>query len=156
MLATTIAEALATDLEVELCGEPDPRSWYQGPAVSLEAQGGGGLGERLARAAERVIGTGQGVLLIGSDCPDLDRAHLEQAAAALRNRDAVIHPTVDGGYALLGLRRFDRSLFTGIEWSTARVAAQTLDRMRALGWTVDIGATLRDIDAPADLEALPR
>ncbi|HEV2865043.1 MAG TPA: TIGR04282 family arsenosugar biosynthesis glycosyltransferase [Allosphingosinicella sp.] len=151
MLEQTLEAAAATGLTVELCGDPDPRDWYQGPGVALSAQGPGELGGRLRRAAKRVLAAGEPVLLIGTDCPSLDEARLSAAAAQLRGRDAVIHPTVDGGYALLGLRRFHPSLFEGIAWSTASVAAETLARIGELGWSVSVLETLHDIDEPADL-----
>ena len=154
MLECTVEAALATGLQVELCGDPDPRSWYSGAAVSLRPQGEGDLGARLARAADRAAGNGEAVILIGTDSPDLTSSRLAEAAAALEQCDAVIHPTFDGGYALLGLRRFDRSIFEGIDWSTERVAGQTLERLDALGWKVFIGERLRDLDEPSDLEAL--
>lgn len=147
MLQWIIEEARATGLCVELCGDPDPAGWYGGPPVILSAQGEGDLGARLARAASRV----HPLLLIGADCPALDRARLRAAAAALETHDAVLHPAEDGGYVLLGLRRFDASLFEGIAWSTPAVAEQTIARIRALGWTLDIRETLADVDEPADL-----
>lgn len=150
MLERTVAEAMATGIDTELWGDPDPLSWYQGPALPLFAQGGGDLGARLARAAARRLP----VLLVGTDCPGLDRGRLAAAAAALAARDAVIHPTEDGGYALLGLARFDPSLFEGIAWSTDRVVDETVSRIRALGWSLHVGETLRDIDVPADLPHL--
>jgi len=52
---------------------------------------------------------------------------------------------------LLGLARFDPSLFEGIAWSTDKVAAETIRRIEALGWSLHVGETLRDIDVPADL-----
>jgi rSAM/selenodomain-associated transferase 1 len=151
MLAATVEEALATGLEVELCGEPDAAQWHKArPGLLLTAQGAGDLGERLARAAERVLRE-EKILLIGADCPELDRGRLSTAAEALDRCDAVIHPAYDGGYALLGLRRFDGSLFEGIEWSTPRVAAQTVARIEALGWSLQVGDTLRDVDEAEDL-----
>ena len=157
MLARTLEEAKAGG-EVELCADPRPDhpAWrgHIPEGVRLSAQGRGSLGERLARAAERVIGEGEPLLLIGTDCPELDADRLRLAAAALERCDAFIHPTVDGGYALLGLRRFDRSLFEDIAWSTGRVAEQTLERLNALGWKFEVGDTLRDVDVPADLPLL--
>jgi hypothetical protein len=150
MLARTLAEAEATGLAVELCGEPDAALWHEGPA-RCTAQGDGDLGERLARAACRVLGEGEPVLLIGADCPELDRHRLAAAADALAVHDAVIHPAGDGGYVLLGLRFFDPTLFAGIAWSTASVFEETLRRIDALGWSVDVRETLRDVDEPADL-----
>lgn len=149
MLARTVAEADATGLDVELCGEPDPAAWFEGP-VALTAQGEGDLGERLARAAERVLAD-EPVLLIGADCPELDRSRLAAAADWLDRFDAVLHPAEDGGYVLLGLRRFDASLFEGISWSGPEVAEQTAARIEALGWSLGIGETLRDVDEPVDL-----
>jgi rSAM/selenodomain-associated transferase 1 len=151
MLAAAVEEALATGLVVELCGEPDATEWHQPrPGLLLTAQGQGGLGERLARAAERVLRE-DGILLVGADCPELDRIRLGRAAEALEEHDSVLHPARDGGYALLGLRRFDRSIFEDIAWSTPRVAAQTIARIEKLGWSLHVGETLRDVDEPEDL-----
>lgn len=156
MLERTLEEAKACGVgEVELCSDPAPgdAAWdrYRDVPDRLTDQGPGSLGERLGRAARRVIGEGDRILLIGTDSPDLDRAHLRAAARALDEFDAVIHPTQDGGYALLGLTRFDFSLFDNIAWSTASVAADTIARIEALGWSLQVAETLRDIDEPADL-----
>jgi uncharacterized protein len=151
MLARTLEEAQATGLEVELCGDPDPTQWREPIAsVRFTAQGPGDLGDRLARTAERVLAA-QPVLLVGTDCPDLHRGRLRAAAEALEGCDAIIHPAADGGYALLGLRRFDPSLFAGIAWSGPSVAQATIERIAALGWSLRIADTLCDIDEPADL-----
>lgn len=152
MLERTVEEAVATGLAVELCGEPHAAAWWDGGGIALSAQGGGDLGERLARAAERVLRK-EAVLLVGADCPALDRARLAAAAEGLKRHDAIIHPAEDGGYVLLGLRRFHPSLFAGIAWSTAEVAAETIRRIGALGWSLRVGETLRDVDEPADIAA---
>ncbi|HYJ81333.1 MAG TPA: TIGR04282 family arsenosugar biosynthesis glycosyltransferase [Allosphingosinicella sp.] len=155
MLEAAVGEALATGLAVELCGEPDPAEWQEArQGLALTAQGEGGLGERLARAAERVLAK-EPVLLIGADCPELDRGRLKAAAETLEDHDAVIHPAHDGGYALLGMRRFDQSIFEGIDWSTPVVAAQTIARIEALGWSLQVMETVRDVDEPADLPVMP-
>ncbi len=157
MLADTAAAAVAAGLgEPELCATPPPGSadWngFRPAGVQMTDQGPGDLGERLARAASRVLSAGERVLLIGSDCPALDARRLRAAAERLDTNDAVIHPAHDGGYALLGLARFDASLFSGIAWSTSTVAGETIARVRALGWSLQIGETLRDVDEPEDLE----
>ena len=158
MLDFTCREALSVvGAQAELCASPQPGdpSW-QGriPAgVETSAQGSGDLGQRLARATRRAIDAGESAILIGTDCPSLDRARLQSALEALQARDAFIHPTLDGGYALLALRRFSPALFSGISWSTNAVAEQTLQRVRTLGWTYAVGQTLRDIDEPADYDA---
>ena len=149
MLERTVEEAQATGLGVELCGEPDAAAWFEG-GVAKSAQGEGDLGQRLARAARRVLDE-EPLLLIGADCPALGRRRLRAAADSLAVHDAVIHPAEDGGYVLLGLTRFDPSLFESIAWSTAAVGADTMARIEALGWTLDRRETLADVDEPADL-----
>jgi rSAM/selenodomain-associated transferase 1 len=159
MLQATVAEACAAGLgPPELCASPHPEdpSWQRflpAARVGLADQGEGDLGERLARAASRVLDAGDNILLIGTDCPAIDGHKLRAAASALATTDAVIHPTMDGGYALLGLRRFDASLFQGIAWSGPTVAADTISRIEALGWALVTGETLHDIDEPEDLTA---
>lgn len=161
MLAGTIAEALAAGIgPVEVCGDPGPGdpAWddlLDAPALLRSAQGDGDLGARLARAAGRALAGGLPLILIGSDCPALDRQRLKELAELLLEHDAVIHPAVDGGYVALGLRRFDASLFEGIAWSTSKVARQTVARIERLGWSCAVaGPPLRDVDTPEDLEAL--
>ena len=159
MLLATIAEAEAARLAIpELCATPHPydpewQPFLPKAEIRYTDQGEGDLGERLARATKRVTLLGEKILLIGTDCPALDRHRLRAAAEALLGHDAVIHPALDGGYALLGLRRFDPSLFSGIAWSGPDVAATTIARIEALGWSLHVGETLRDIDEPEDLEA---
>ncbi len=158
MLLATVAEASNAELGIpELCATPDPQdpAWLDllpTAPLYLADQGDGDLGERLARAAKRTLLVGDRVLLIGTDCPELTRGHLRDAAAALDDYDAVLHPAQDGGYVLLGLRRFDPSLFEGIAWSSPTVAHETLDRIASLGWTVHVAETLRDVDEPDDLD----
>jgi rSAM/selenodomain-associated transferase 1 len=160
ILEDTIREALAADVgPVELCAcpAPDHPDWQvhlPDGRVKLTAQGDGDLGARMARASQRVIAAEGSILLIGTDCPDLDRHRLREAILQLKNHDVVLHPAHDGGYPLIGLKRFDRSLFEGIAWGSATVAATTTQRIGALGWSLWQGETLRDIDEPADLEAI--
>ena len=67
--------------------------------LTLRAQQGDDLGERMARAlAEHP----DGALLIGTDCPLLDCAHLTAAQQALIEHDVAIIPSDDGGYVLIG------------------------------------------------------
>lgn len=158
MLLATVAESIGAGLAVpELCVAPPPLgAEWEGllptARVGLTDQGPGNLGERLSRAAKRVIEAGERIIFIGTDCPAMSAERLREAAMRLESFDAVIHPTEDGGYALLGLNRFDASLFSEIAWSTDSVARDTVARIEALGWSLFVGDTLRDVDNPADLE----
>jgi hypothetical protein len=120
--------------------------------VTLAVQTEGDLGARMAAA---FAAAGGPLLLTGTDAPALDAAMLRRAAAALRARDAVFVPALDGGYALVGLRRPAPELFVGIAWSTARVMADTRARLAAAGLRHTELPPVADIDGPADLAHLP-
>lgn len=161
LLAHTLHEALHAQVgPVELCVTPcaADAAWQTlaaANAVHWSDQGDGDLGERMARAARRVLDAGEAILLIGTDCPALSAAQLQRAASGLQQNDAALVPVFDGGYVLLGLNRFDSSLFSDMAWSTDSVAAQTLARLKRLDWTVHLGPLLHDIDEPTDLQWLP-
>jgi uncharacterized protein len=123
--------------------------------VGLHPQEGDNLGARMAHALSQSLAQGPAIL-IGSDCPTLTPAHLRIAAAALPENDAVLVPAEDGGYVLIGLSRFDASLFQGIPWSTADVAAKTRARFASLGWRWRELCPLADVDRPEDLASLGR
>lgn len=122
-------------------------------AVSLRQQGAGDLGARMLQALQESTAPG-GTLLVGTDCPALTPGLLRQAAAALADHEAVAIPAEDGGYVLLGAHRPAPELFAGVQWGSARVMAQTRERLRALGWTWSEPATLWDVDRPDDLDRL--
>ena len=159
MLVDTCREAAGVEgARVELCTTPAPSdSSWQGivpPGVDLVSdQGDGDLGERLYRAAERALLEGDHAVLIGTDCPALDRDRLQSALHSLKGNDALLHPAADGGYVLLALKRNSPTLFSGIHWSSEQVAAHTVARLQALGWRYALGETLRDVDTPEDYEA---
>lgn len=120
-------------------------------------QTGGDLGERMKNAFVHAFAEGfDEVVLIGSDIPDLPAEVLDAAFAALRNRGAVIVPTVDGGYCLIGFERgsFVPGVFEGIAWSTERVCADTLARLELAGIGVRLLPQWRDVDTPEDLKDL--
>lgn len=162
MLQHTLATALASKLgTVELCAAPDKSdpAWHMQhiPAdIAWSAQGEGDLGARMARAAQRALDDSESVILIGTDCPSITTDILRAAAIALQDHDASLVPTFDGGYALLGLKRFDTRLFDAMVWSTNTVASETLARMLQIGWQAKVLATLHDIDEPDDIRWLPK
>lgn len=161
MLLHTLQQARAAGMgPVELCVTPGPADPAWGNlstvnGVAWTAQPEGDLGVRMAAAAERALAGSEHVLLIGTDCPELDAARLQHAASLLGHSDAVLYPTFDGGYALLGLRRFDPRPFERMPWSTTEVAARTIECLRTLGWSLSVSGALHDIDEPADLCWLP-
>jgi uncharacterized protein len=145
---------------VELCVTPEVthEDWKKIPLpddLILSSQGEGDLGARLARAAQRGLLNAASILLVGTDCPALSTQCLQTAALQLQATDIVLIPAHDGGYVLLGLKRFVPELFQDIPWSTHEVAAITVQRAQAHGLRVTQLAALPDIDNPEDLAHLP-
>jgi uncharacterized protein len=161
LLNLALDHAVAADIgAVELCVTPDRThpafmAASRRPAVTITEQGAGDLGQRMARAFERVLATHESALLIGTDAPALDAAYLRKAASTLRDSDAVFGPAADGGYTLVGLRRPQPELFIDMRWSHDGVMAQTRARLAALGLRHVELPVLHDIDEPGDLVHLP-
>ena len=114
-------------------------------------QQGEDLGQRMYHAISQGLCESNAVLLIGSDCLDLTHAHLALATEALIDNDLVLLPTLDGGFAMIGCRKIESSLFADVEWSSERVLAQTLNNARQIKYRVHLLETVRDIDTLSDL-----
>lgn len=110
-------------------------------------QRGGDLGERMKNALELFTPA----ILIGSDCRELTKRHIEEAATALTTSDLVLGPARDGGYYLIGANRVYPELFCEMPWSTEKVFEMTMERAKQLSLAVHTLETLRDIDTAADL-----
>ncbi|MDX2120108.1 MAG: TIGR04282 family arsenosugar biosynthesis glycosyltransferase [Gemmatimonadota bacterium] len=132
------------------------RSWLSGlPVDEFNAQHGGGLGRRMMGTFRRHLREGaRRVVLIGSDCPDVDRAFVRRAFDALDQSDLVLGPSQDGGFYLIGLTAPVPGLFRRVAWSTPAVLAQTIRNAARLGLRVATLPMLRDIDTVEDALAL--
>jgi rSAM/selenodomain-associated transferase 1 len=117
-------------------------------------QQGVDLGERMKNGFTEAFDSGfKRVLLIGSDIPGLPLEFIEEAFASLKEKDAVIGPSLDGGYYLIGFRdeKFSPQVFKGILWSTERVFEETMKILEREGLTIHTLKPLRDIDTIDDL-----
>ena len=166
MLGHAVRQAVAAGIgPVEVCCAPDATHPAFGSltatlTLALTEQGSGDLGARMQRAFARRLARGampaaDAALLIGTDAPALDAAMLRRARDALAAHDAVFVPALDGGYALVGLRRPAPGLFDGIAWSTGAVMADTRQRLATLGLRCTELDAVADIDEPADLVHVP-
>jgi hypothetical protein len=161
LLTHALEQAQAANIgPLELCCAPDD----QHPALQAAArrygarltqQGDGDLGARMHRAFARCLAEHDRAITIGTDAPSLDATYLREAAAQLRDHDAVFGPAFDGGYALIGLRQAHAGLFNSMPWSTTKVMHETRMRLQALGIAHAELATLHDVDEATDLEFLP-
>ena len=159
LLAELSAAAIAP---ITLCCTPDTshpfflncRDRY---GVSLQLQQGEDLGERLHYALDMALKQKKFALVIGCDIPQLGPEDISAAFDALaQGRDAAISPTEDGGYALLALSQSVAELFSGVEWGSERVMAQTRQRLSDLGLSWQELREQWDVDRPEDLRRLSR
>lgn len=126
-----------------------------GPVAQMWPQGNGDLGDRLGRAFARGVAEGFGrIVAVGCDSPTLVSRRVPEALAALAAADAVMGPTEDGGYYLIGAAPSAEPLFPGVDWGTERVAAQTRERAAAARLRLAELPVGYDVDRPADLERL--
>jgi len=122
---------------------------------SVGLQEGADLGERLGDAFTRALSSGaRRVVIFGSDSPTLPPAVAAQAFEALADRDLVLGPTEDGGYYLIGCRRFHPALFENVVWSSPRAFEQTRANAERLGYTAQVLEPWFDVDEWQDLERL--
>ena len=118
-------------------------------------QKGKDLGERMRNGFIEAFEMGfKRVVLIGSDIPELPLEFIEEAFASLEEKDAVIGPSYDGGYYLIGFKdkTFSSQVFEGITWGTETVFEDSIKVLKKLRQTVHTLPYRRDIDTVEDLK----
>ncbi|MFT6165431.1 MAG: rSAM/selenodomain-associated transferase 1 [Vicingaceae bacterium] len=115
-------------------------------------QAEGDLGNKITDAFRSIYTQGGKVIIIGSDCYDLDAQKIEAAFEKLDDSDVVIGPANDGGYYLLGANNFHPELFQDITWSTEKVLKETIQRANTNNLSVCLLKELIDLDTLEDLE----
>jgi rSAM/selenodomain-associated transferase 1 len=154
-LVETLLERLANLTNVELRYSPDDalaeiQPWLRS-GWEARPQTSGDLGQRLNSAFSDTFRAGaEHVAIIGSDCPDVAPADIQNAWTALLTHDVVLGPATDGGYWLIGLRQSQPLLFHDMVWSTATVLTETLRRIQAAQLSACLLQQLSDIDTVAD------
>jgi uncharacterized protein len=140
-------------------GPPGSENFFQQtlpPSIGLIEAWLPNFGDCLLRTIEDIFARGhQSAVVLNSDSPTLPTAFLVETAEALARPGAraVLGPSSDGGYYLLGLKAVHRRLFEDIAWSTERVAEQTLERAQEINLEVYQLPVWYDVD---DAESLRR
>lgn len=115
----------------------------------------GDLGAKLEGIVRRGLGGSDAVLCCGADSPGRPERRLDEALEALRSgADAVLGPTEDGGYDLLGLRSCPEGLLAELPWSQPTTFAATLARLEQRGLRVVVLERWWDVDEVEDLQRL--
>ncbi|NHC37023.1 TIGR04282 family arsenosugar biosynthesis glycosyltransferase [Scytonema millei] len=143
-------------VRVEVCfagGNSNLMMQWLGNDLIYTVQGEGDLGTRMARSLANTFDDGANyAAIVGTDCPGLNAGSIAAAFDQLhRVCDLVLGPAVDGGYYLLGLRRFIPELFVGVNWGSPEVLSQTVAIAKRLNLSVAYLPQLPDVDRPEDL-----
>jgi uncharacterized protein len=137
-------------------GEPHPlfEELAAQDNLRIEQQPDGDLGVAIYGA---LVGSDGPALVLQTDCPVLRASHLRDAADVLRSEaDAVVIPSDDGGYVLIGMRTPSAYLFPDMPWHTDAVMVETRRRLSHLGIGWREPASLWTIDRPTDVRRLRR
>ena len=123
--------------------------------LRLCAQPEGDLGDRMGYALLVTLQGSRFAILIGTDCPSRTGEDLRRALLFLQEgAQAVIGPSEDGGYVLIGLSEYSPALFSGVPWGTQAVIGETRNRLSTLGWQWKELSEQWDVDRPEDVERL--
>lgn len=178
--ALTMAHQWRADELILACtpsaDHPQLKSMGESVQATLQVQRGADIGERMHDALIRALARHQIALLIGSDCPSLCSADLDDARArlvidgssdeVLERKDLVLTnatptsqmvfiPAYDGGYVLVGSTNPCVEIFQKMPWGTRKVMNVTRCRLRAKSIKWQELQPHTDIDRVTDLVKLP-
>ncbi len=135
---------------------------YKSHGIKLFQQNGEDLGQRMYGALVNEINDSSSVVLIGSDCPAINKAVIEDAFQKLSSGcQSVIAPADDGGYVLIGFSKIvftgiecslSRQVFENIDWGTEKVFQQTIEVFENLNVKACHLEMMADIDTFADYQ----
>lgn len=130
------------------------RPYFKPHEVWLQSEGD--LGERLEKILRLALKRREMVLALGADTPNLPATFLESARKALQTTDAVLGPSIDGGFYLLGLKDCPVGVLEGIQWSHSSTLASTTAKLEQFGLKAVLINPWYDVDSHDDLERLRR
>ncbi len=136
--------------------EAGPETHAAWPEFAHAWQGDGNLGARLHHIYAQLQARHGCALMIGADAPQLTRALLQHALAALHDNAHpwALGPATDGGFWIFGGRQpVPRRVWMDVSYSQADTGSQLRNALAALGPIAAL-PRLTDVDDASDLPAL--
>lgn len=155
LLAHTLDVVRACPFTTVLCVDPPERArdaadWAPGMHAYIP-QASGDLGKRMQAAVNQRFDAGaKKLILLGCDCPQISKEAVISSMTELDGNDAVLGPSEDGGYYLLGLKGRHPFLFEDIPWSTGEVLEKTLNILKFHTLSYLLRDTFLDVDTLDD------
>ncbi|MEN8768156.1 MAG: TIGR04282 family arsenosugar biosynthesis glycosyltransferase [Candidatus Arcticimaribacter sp.] len=149
----SVLKELEVDIHLYYSDEIEENDLFSAIASQKKKQAGEQLGERMANAFQESFISYDKVVIIGTDLWTLETQDIHNAFQALEKQAAVIGPSKDGGYYLLGLNQFFPELFKQKEWGTDKVLSSTLADLNHINY--HLLKEKNDVDTFSDLEENP-
>ena len=130
------------------------RGYFKPEEVWLQSEGD--LGERLEKVLRLALKRRPIVLAIGDDSPCLPASYLQSARQALATADAVLGPSLDGGFYLIGLKDCPVGVLAEIQWSHSTTLAAAVAKLEQFGMKTVLINPWFDVGSHDDLERLRR
>ena len=149
----------ATEVDADVFFTPRDKAGIlknlMGNEVVLLPQHGDDLGQKMKNAIGAVLRLGyRKVVLMGMDIPHIHTETIQNAFDNLEYKDIVIHPALDGGYYLIGMKQEYESIWNIQRYGTNTVMYDTLQHMKAENLSVSVGQMYYDLDRKEDLKQL--
>ena len=123
--------------------------------VSIHLQSGQSFGERLQRAVTKLVVSGyRQIIVVGSDCPELQSSDISTAFEKLSNHHLVLGPDHRGGCYLIGFHAEDSHKLRGIQWQENTDCAE-LQEVFGPEYTYLLSVK-HDVDSIVDVQILSR
>lgn len=125
--------------------------------ISEKEQKGNCFGERFANAIQLVYDRGfDQIIAIGNDSPHLKASQILKSAKEIAAGKAVLGPSADGGFYLLGLHKtdFNNASFRNLPWQTSSLWDQFKAELGTLKVEVIELRKFLDIDNENDLKII--
>lgn len=119
------------------------------------------LGQKMFTAFSQLKDQGyQKVMIMGSDCYDINVDILKEGFCQLDSHEVVLGPAFDGGYYAIGFNfnlLAEKDLLTDVflnkTWSHDQVASEAKSAIAKHGFSLHQLPTLSDVDVEADIES---
>lgn len=147
-----ITKKLDVDKAVHYSEYVEVEDIWSDEQFSHKLQKGNSLGEKMSTAFDEGFDSYRKVVIIGSDCYDLNSKIIKTAFEMLEEHEIVVGPAKDGGYYLLGMNEYFPQLFAEKEYSNSNVLNDLLEEANGLELSVYQLPELNDIDTLDDLK----
>lgn len=115
-------------------------------------QGEGDLAVKMNNAFKTIFDEDYSkVVIISPDCPNLTGAKIKQAFALLQKNDFVIGPLEDGGFYLLGMKKYSPEIFESMKFGNDKTLDEVKSKITELGLAYKELNMLSDVDVAEEL-----